>query len=162
MLTARQRAAIRRTSFQDPLQGRVSFNREPTATQYRFLVLALALHGPGTTKFQPVSMPLDFILGPLLVSASPEAVERAVWGIFGSGTPLLRVEEVDAAGQVLKKGSWRIMPLLSSLSYRSGKAYLVGRANDCLLDYLPQLLALLPPEVLEGLPLVHRLRRLAA
>lgn len=162
MLTRYQRATILRKGAKDLLQGRVSFSPEPTEAQYRFLLFGLAHHGPETTAFRPTPMPVDFVLGPLLSSASPEAVQREVLGLFGSGSPLLLVEEVDAAGQPLKKGSWSMMPLLSSLEYKPGAQHLVGRMNDALIDYLPQLLGLMPPEVLEGLPLAYRPRRLAA
>lgn len=162
MLTRNQRAAFLRKGTKNLLQGRVSFSPEPTEAQYRFLVFVLAHHGPETTAFRPTPMPLDFVLGPLLASASKEAVERGVRCLFGSGAPLLLVEEVDAAGEPVKKGSWSMMPLLSSLAYTPGAAHLVGCMNDSLIDYLPQLLGLLPPEVLEGLPLAHRPQRLAA
>lgn len=162
MLTRHQRAALLRKGAKNLVQGRVSFSPEPTEAQYRFLVFVLAHHGPETTAFRPLPMPVDFVLGPLLSNAPPEAVERGVLGLFGSGSPLLRVEEVDAAGKLLKRGSWAMMPLLSSLEYTPGAAHLVGCMNDALLAYLPQLLGLLPPELLEGLPLAHRPQRLAA
>jgi hypothetical protein len=162
MLAISQRAALLRASAKNLLQGRVSFSPEPTPAQYRFLVFVLAHHGPDTTAFRPTAMPLDFVLGPLLVGAPREALEAGVRGLFGAGSPLLRVEEVDAAGQLVKRGDWAMMPLLSSLEYTYGQPHLVGRMNDSLIDYLPQLLGLLPLEVLEGLPLAHRPQRLAA
>lgn len=162
MLTRYQRATILRTGAKNLLQGRVSFSPEPTSAQYRFLVFVLAHHGPEATAFQPTPIPVDFVLGPLLATASPEAVYREALDLFGSRCPLLRVEEVDGAGQLVKRGSWSMMPLLSSLEYSLGATHLVGCMNTALIDYLPQLLALLPAEVLEGLPLAHRPRRLAA
>ena len=161
MLTRYERAIILREGAKKHLQGRVSFSPEPTDAQYRFLLFVLAHHGPETTDFRATPIPVEFVFWPLLAAAPDKALDVAVRGLFGYPSPVLRVEEVDAAGDKVKNGSFCVMPLLCQLDYTLGHRHVLGCMNNAVLRYLPQLVALLPPELLEGLPLAHRPRRLA-
>lgn len=135
-----------------PFQGRVSFASVPTEAQFRFLVFVLAHHGPNELVFRPINVSLDYIYGPLLVGATSKTVARLALDLFGKRSPTLIIEELDAAGGLVYEGSFCVMPLLSHLTYIPTEQQIIGCLNDHLVHYLPQLLALMPAELMETLP----------
>lgn len=134
-----------------PLAGQVSFSAAPSVEQARVLLFILARHAATARKFRKVAIPLKLLFPGLSGPARNEAVRT----LFGQSSPALVVRETNAAGKLVRQGSYCMMPLLSCLSYQLGSRQVQITLNSRIIDYLPQfqqLLPQLPPVSGEPLP----------
>lgn len=123
-----------------PLAGHVSFSCAPSVEQMRVLLFIMARHAATARKFRKVSIPLKLLFPGLTGTARNEAART----LFGNGSPCLVVRETNAAGKLVRQGSYCMMPLLSCLSYQLGSRQVQVTLNSRLIDYLPQFRELLP------------------
>lgn len=120
------------------LAGAASLTDSLTPTELRVIVFVLSQHEATDTTFREVPVPLTVIFG----SAIGDAYQ-AVSSLFSQRSPVLKISEVDLFGQLVRRGSFCVMPLLSSLSYAESASFVNIILNDYIIEFLPQLLELL-------------------